>query len=323
MEARILKCSISFVLFALAIGCDSTPEKAVEPSVKPVATPEVEATSLLGTPLTAFPMTAEARAKHEKQLATAKEAYEKNPDDPDAIIWLGRRLGYLGRFRESIATFTEGIRKHPDDARMYRHRGHRYVTVREFDKAIADLQKATELVNGKPDEVEPDGIPNERKIPVGSLQTNICYHLGLAHYLKGDFESALPVWERCYNASTNADQQVSSGHWLYMTLRRLGRKEDAAGVLGPLGPGMDIIENAPYEAMILMYGGESGPEQFSYQDASTTEGATILYGVGNWYLYNGDREKAEQIFRKIIAGGQWPAFGFIAAEAELARMGKK
>jgi len=267
-------------------------------------------------------MPAAARARHEQQLATAKAEYDKNRDNADAIIWLGRRLGYLGRFRESIEVFSEGVRKHPRDARMLRFRGHRYITVREFDNAIRDLDKAAALVLGTPDQIEPDGLPNERNTPIGSLHSNICYHLGLAHYLKGDFRPALQVWENCHKLSTNADRLVSTGHWLYMTLRRLGRKGDAERVLEPMSPGMDIIENASYETLLMMYGGESGPETLESQDPATTDGATILYGVGNWYLYNGETAKAETIFRRIIAGGQWPAFGFIAAEAELERMKK-
>ena len=47
--------------------------------------------------------------------------------------------------------------------------------------------------------------------------------------------------------------------------------------------------------------------------------ATTAYGIGIWHLLNGRDGEAEQIFRRIVAGGQWGAFGYIAAEAELAR----
>ena len=46
---------------------------------------------------------------------------------------------------------------------------------------------------------------------------------------------------------------------------------------------------------------------------------TVGYGLGNWHFYNGNRTKAEEYFRKITTGKYWPAFGFIAAEVELAR----
>jgi hypothetical protein len=47
--------------------------------------------------------------------------------------------------------------------------------------------------------------------------------------------------------------------------------------------------------------------------------ATAAYGIGNWHLYNGRPAEARRVFERIIAGGQWGAFGYIAAEAELAR----
>ena len=48
---------------------------------------------------------------------------------------------------------------------------------------------------------------------------------------------------------------------------------------------------------------------------------TTAYGVGNWYLYNGDTARALGIFERIVATGNWAAFGAIAAEAEIARRG--
>jgi hypothetical protein len=48
--------------------------------------------------------------------------------------------------------------------------------------------------------------------------------------------------------------------------------------------------------------------------------ATAAYGIGNWHLYNGRQAEAEVVFRRIMGGGQWGAFGYIAAGAELAKM---
>ena len=121
-----------------------------------------QGTSLLGKPLIPVAPAENARQRLEDNLASAREQYDKNPNDADAIIWLGRRLAYLGRYRDAIAAFTEGIQKHPADARMYRHRGHRYISVRELDKAAADLGKAAQLVAGKPDR-DRAGWPAERE----------------------------------------------------------------------------------------------------------------------------------------------------------------
>lgn len=261
---------------------------------------------------------AAASTQAERDLDAARAAYEKNPT-ADNLIWVGRRLAYLGRYQEAIDVYTQGIARYPNDARFLRHRGHRYITLRRFDDAIADLQKATELTRGKPDEIEPDGQPNRRNIPIGSLQSNICYHLGLAHYLKGDFERALVPYRSCVAAASNPDRLVSSSHWLYMTLRRLGRQADAEAVLEAVNPGLDVIENFSYHKLMLMYRGEIAPEELLDEPLQGTDGPTILYGVGNWYLYNGNPGRAEEIFRRVISLNVPAAFGTIAAEAELAR----
>jgi tetratricopeptide (TPR) repeat protein len=284
--------------------------------------PRPEATSLLGKPLVPAAQSGETRAVLEKNLAAARAEYERSPGDADAIIWLGRRLAYLGRYRDAIATFSVGIQKHPQDARMYRHRGHRHITVRELSKAVADLSRAAELVSGRPDEVEPDGQPNARNIPTSTLNSNVFYHLALAHYLDGDFESSLKAWRECERYSKNPDMLVATTHWLYMTLRRLDRIGEARQALEPITPDMDIIENGSYHRLLMVY---KSIEKADALAASLKEGgldaATIGYGLGNWHLYNGRRDQAVAQFRAVVERNpnQWPAFGYIAAEAELAR----
>ena len=281
--------------------------------------PEPEARSLTGTPLYAPELAAETRERLEADLARARADYDAAPSDADAIIWLGRRLGYLGRYRDAIDVFSRGVELHPDDARMYRHRGHRYITVRRLDDAIRDLAHAAELTRGQPDEVEPDGAPNRYNIPTSTLQSNIWYHLALAHYLKHDFESALPAWQQSVAVSTNDDMLVASADWLYMTLRRLGRDQEAAAVLERITPDMRILENDAYHQRLLMYRGLVAPEALLTVDSDDpVQLATYGYGVANWHLYNGDAERAQEIFERILDGPNWAAFGYIAAEAEQA-----
>ena len=281
-----------------------------------------QGTSLLGKPLISAAPAEAARERLDANLAAAREQYNKNPNDADAIIWLGRRLAYLGRYRDAIATFTEGIQKHPTDARMYRHRGHRYLTVRELDQATADFSKAAELIGGKPDEIEPDGQPNAKNIPTSTLNTNIFYHLGLAHYLRGEFEPALKAYRECLRFSKNPDMLVATTHWLYMTLRRLDRPGEARQALEPISADMEIIENTSYHRLLMLYKAtEKADALASSLAAGSLDAVTIGYGLGNWHLYNGRRDQAMTTFRLIVERNetQWPAFGYLAAEAELAR----
>jgi tetratricopeptide (TPR) repeat protein len=282
-----------------------------------------EAFSLFGRPLYRVPLAPEVLNQQTILYEKALGDWMGSPDDPERIIWLGRRTAYLGRYRESLAIYSMGIEKHPDYAKLYRHRGHRFITVRLFDRAIDDLERAAELMVSSPDEVEPDGTPNPRGVPVSTLYFNVYYHLGLSRYLMGDLRGALKAYRMCMKVSDIDDKYVATAHWMYMTLRLLGRKVEAEKLLGRVDPGMDIIENTHYHKCLLMYKGESTPE--SLMNEAREQGAlglvTTGYGVANWYRYNGDEEKAAGILREITALEGWAGFGYIAAEADLKRMG--
>jgi tetratricopeptide (TPR) repeat protein len=242
------------LIATLATACTKAEQGQVDTVAIIPAPVVVQAVSFLGDSLRAIPLTDSARTAMEWDLAAAMASLDKAPTNPDSIIWVARRLGYLGRFRESIAMYTRGIEQHPDNPWMYRHRGHRYISVRELDNAIADLEKATQLVAGKPDEVEPDGQPNAQNRPIGTLHSNIAYHLGLAWYLKGDFAKAIPIYQRDLKAATNDDRRVSTGHWLYMSLRRLGKDAEAKRMLAQYRKDMDIVENQSYHQRDALQG---------------------------------------------------------------------
>ena len=56
------------------------------------------------------------------------------------------------------------------------------------------------------------------------------------------------------------------------------------------------------------------------ENASDLDIATLGYGLGNWYLYNGNGSKACEVFERVTNGPYWPAFGFVASEVDLARL---
>jgi hypothetical protein len=69
-------------------------------------------------------------------VKTARAALEANPKDIAKIIDLGVAQSGARQFREAIATFTRGLEIEPNNALLLRWRGHRYLSVREFDKAL-------------------------------------------------------------------------------------------------------------------------------------------------------------------------------------------
>ena len=91
----------------------------------------------------------------------------------------------------------------------------------------------------------------------------------------------------------------------------------------PISEAIDVTENGAYHRLLLLYRGALTPESLvDAPDNSTAalHDSTAGYGIGNWHLYNGRPAEAAEWFRRVYAGPQWAAFGYIAAEAELARL---
>jgi hypothetical protein len=113
---------------------------------------------------------------------------------------------------------------------------------------------------------------------------------------------------------------VATTHWLYMTLRRLGRDEEAKDVLVPITKQMHVIENMAYFNLCLFYKGERSQEEFIGTDFTSIMNDAVAYGLGNWYYYNNDPEKSIEIYHRLLQKKSWASFGYIAAEADYSRM---
>lgn len=258
-----------------------------------------------------------------RKLEAAREDYLADPDNADNIIWFGRRTAYAGDYRRAIGIFSEGIDRFPMDPRFYRHRGHRYISTRQFDAAIQDFLRAAVLMEGMPLRTEPDGLPNAQNIPLTTTQGNVWYHLGLAYYLKRDWPLALAAFRNGYRLGGNDDNLVSTGHWIYMILRRMGKDEAAAGALDAISNDMTIIENRSYHELCLLYKGELDVDSLLGAGGNDPGNAAVAYGVANWFYYNGDRERSDALLERLVSGSSWSAFGYIAAEADLADPGRQ
>lgn len=278
----------------------------------------VQAVSQLGDTLYTPEMDPGTEQEFRENLQAAVDDYRMDPENADALIWMGRRTAYLGEYREAVRIFTEGAYKFPEDPRMFRHRGHRYLTLREFDKAIADLQNAVGLMKGESDRTEPDGLPNPLNQPTSTLKSNVWYHLGLAHYLKGNFDDSVQAYENGLDLELTEDMRVAFVYWYYMALKRSGRDESAGAVLDTIHEDIELIENDTYLNLLLVFKGIFSPGHLVDNSADALENSTLGYGIGNWHFMNGRTDRAYQFWQDVYETGQWPAFGFIAAESELA-----
>lgn len=234
------------------------------------------------------------------QVAEAEKALAADPKNIELLIKLGQAQAAVWRYRDAIATYTRAIQIDPKNAILYRHRGHRYISTRQFNKAIEDLERGAKL--------------NDKNY-------EIWYHLGLAYYLTGRFAKASDAYEKCRALADKDESLISVSDWLYMTYRRQKKNAEAARVLEHITPQMKVGENRSYFDRLLFYKGLKKESEIMHDKLTDLEIATVGYGIANWHFYHGDKARARELLQKIVSGKYWPAFGFIAAEAELSRKG--
>jgi len=233
-------------------------------------------------------------------LAAFDRAIALDPERADALVGRGRTLARLRRYDEAFEAYGRAVRLDPADPMILRYRGHNYINVRKFDLALADLEKAEAM----------------KKDDFG-----IYYHLALAYYLTGEFSKAADAYAGCLRTSTSDDDRVACYAWQYPSLVRAGREAEASALLDRITPGLDVSENEAYLDRLLLFKGVRTEDEVAAQmGTGALEQSTVGYGLGLWHLLNGRPEKAREYFEKASAGEYWPAFGYVAAEVELARM---
>ena len=309
-------------LILLMLSCESSEPRSTSATVKTEPTSTIEVRALSGRLLTPPVDAPSARQRKDSLLRIAERDLRRDSSQVEHWVWYGRRVAYLWHYPEAIGIYTEALKRFPESAELYRHRGHRYLSIRKFAEAARDFDQAAALIADEPLRIEPDGIPNRINQPLSNLQFNIYYHWGLAEYLMKNFEEAAALYRQCMDYSDHPDLKVATADWLYMTYRRLGEESEAQKLLEQIPTDWEMVENDSYYQRIKMYKGMIKPEALLNLETDSLEDQLDLvtqgYGVGNWYLYElRDSTRANTIFRKILDTDYWAAFGYIAAEAEL------
>ena len=143
-------------------------------------------------------------------VARAEAALAADPRNVDLIIALGLAQSGVRQYREAIATFSRGLKIAPGHAMLLRWRGHRYLSIREFDRATADL---------------------EAGIKVDPTIHGLWYHLGVVRFARGDFAGAAAAFARAQAMAPDGGELAGSTDWLWMSLSRAGRGAEAKAML--------------------------------------------------------------------------------------------
>lgn len=307
------------VLIFIACQPQQQNENSAQVEVKEVVKDPNKIYNFMNQELPPKQLSQETSLLFNQNLEEARIRLEADPDSLDLIIWFGRRTAYLGKYLEAINVYSDGLVKYPNSYRLRRHRGHRYITTRQLDKALKDYEMAAYYSVNVENNIEPDGLPNKLNQPLGNDKFNIWYHFGLAHYLNGRFDKALSSYNRCMEYSDNDDLLVATTYWKYLTLNKLGNVELANQLLEETDLEMEIIENDAYLKLLKLYKKEIDPEALTIEATSESGelDPTIGYGIGSFYQHQSRFAKANQTFLNVLESPSWDAFGFIASEAEL------
>jgi tetratricopeptide (TPR) repeat protein len=261
-----------------------------------------EVTSALGRRLYALP--------DDESVTTTRKKLAAIPKNIALVLALSKAEAGRRQYKEAVATCTKGLLIAPRNADLYVERGHRKLGLREFKQAMQDLKRATELA------------PN-------NLDAH--YHLGLAQYFLGEFGAAAASFEAARALAKNDDSLIDCSNWLYVSLRRAGRDEQASEALSRITP--EVKNTEPhlyfYLRLLYFYQGKIGerdvlPPSPAKPDDVEAELSfnTVSYGVGNWHLYHHEIPQAVSLFNEVVKGEAWNSWGFVGSEVELARMKK-
>ncbi len=257
----------------------------------------LELTSGLGRKLYAQP--------DDKAIGDARASLAADPKNVSLVLQLAHAQAARRQYREAVATATAGLAFAPNNADLYLERGHRELGLREFKTAMKDLERATRLA--------PELLDAH-------------YHLGLAHYFSGEFEAAASSFDHARSLAKNDDSLIDCSNWLYVSLHRAGKEQQAEQVLVRITP--EVKNTEPhlyfYLRLLLFYQGKltakavlppppAGPRDLEGELSFDT----VSYGVGNWRLYHHDNSGAMELFRNVVKGEAWNSWGFIGSELEL------
>lgn len=204
-------------------------------------------------------------------------------------------------YEKAIRIYSGMLVKDPKNSMLYRNRGHRYLSLGNYEQAAADLTIGTML--------EPDYWKN-------------WHYLGMISYLVGNYEKALEYYDEALKVS-GLYSKFSSPiiNWKYLALRKLGRDDEALKTLEsfPLD-----LENCliGYKEFILMNRGiihRADIERKCMTDRPIIEAAGYQYAIAMNYYYEGDTVKAKKLLKSLCEKENdiWFSFGYMAAMSDI------
>lgn len=258
----------------------------------------------------------------EEPLQETLKSYELHPEEASLRIDLGRRYLELGRYEDAIRMFSTGIAADPESEIDYRYRGECYYHLQQFDRAMSDFEEAKKLAIVQPNQIEYAVDATSANTPVYNLHYNSYFLLGLVHFIKGEFDLAHRRFGYSWNEAQNDDLKAKTIFWMFLSLKKTGQENQATVTLDGVNPDMVTIATPVYKDLCTMFKGFISMDDLlkKYQNAPIDEYQISRFGVGMWYAFDGQTDKAKQLLNDVVATGLWTSEVYPIAQAELNRL---
>ncbi len=275
-----------------------------------IAQDKPEGTSLLGAPL-------RAEKDDSGKIAAADAELAKSPGKIEALLKTGQVRDAFLQYNASISIYAKAIQAFPADPRPYRWRGHRYISLRKFDLAIVDLEKA-------------------RSLAPSSFEA--AYYLGLSYYFSQRYGDAANEFARCVNMAGKPDEFAKSlptgmvscatlpqtpqflvgiADWHYRSLRRAGRSGEAKELLASIKDGLQLRSNESNYRDLQYFQGKLSEKALLESTGIPYTNAASAVALN--HMLGGRAGEGCTLLRKLSRDSNWSAFGVIAAEVEIAK----
>jgi tetratricopeptide (TPR) repeat protein len=208
------------------------------------------------------------------------------------FIEIGKQLVATSRYKEAVENYTLGLNQFPKSFKLLRLRGHRYLTLRKLDLVVIDLLKARELIKSQPDVWEVDGEGKK----TDTYQHQIEYHLGVYYFLIKFYKKSVAAFEKSLAEAHDSKEIVGTTDWLYNTYQRNGQQKEAEKLLFTIPQDHATDRDQAYFSRVMLYKGVIKPNELLDKtlpiEKMSIQDVTKLYGLANWYGFQGNKQKA-------------------------------
>ncbi|MDE7249880.1 MAG: hypothetical protein K2N82_08330, partial [Lachnospiraceae bacterium] len=215
----------------------------------------------------------------------------RETDDYQSKISLGNALAAQYRFREAIAAYLSAERIRNDDPMLYLRLGGAYLTIRQFDAALAAYN---------------------RSLSLGISRKTIAYPIGIWHYLMKDYENGAKWFMECLPC----DDEMAIAVIYWHTLSCL-RMNTAPSLLKEYHPGMLVGHHTAYRLAVSAMSGEESlenAEMRTEQLQSDLDYVIAAYGISVALACKGLIKESRKLNEHLLSRDSvWPCVSYLAA----------